>query len=113
MKLIIDRNEWLRGEGPDESRLIRSLDGKKCCIGILGCALGLDKHCLTDETVADRTVNLRWPPWCLDNIIFGSLKPDIWEAYEINDNTEIPDGDREAKLTEIFSRHDIQVEFIN
>ena len=46
--LVIDRREWLRGEGSVESYLLRG-DGKLCCLGILGRKLGI-----ADEYLAGR-----------------------------------------------------------
>jgi len=47
-KLIIDRTIWLRGESPNRSRLLRSDDGKRCCLGIYLGACGVPDEALMD-----------------------------------------------------------------
>ena len=106
MKLIIDRKEWLRGEGGENSYLLRHSDHKRCCIGILGKACGIEDHIMLVETTADSTPDAAWPEWCLKSA-------DIAEAYRVNDNPTIGDIKREHELTKIFARHDIEVEFID
>ena len=49
-KLVIDRQRWLRGEGVDESYLLRKHDCKMCCLGFY-CLL-LD---LTPEEIVGKT----------------------------------------------------------
>ena len=41
MKLVIDRATWLRGEGHEQSYLLRECDGKMCCLGFFALACGL------------------------------------------------------------------------
>lgn len=48
MKLVIDRSKWLRGEGSEKSFLLRSTDGKMCCLGFFGLACGLTAERITD-----------------------------------------------------------------
>lgn len=48
MKLVIDRSKWLRGEGSERSFLLRSTDGKMCCLGFFGLACGLTAERITD-----------------------------------------------------------------
>lgn len=50
MRFILDRKLWLRGGGGWMSRLLRSTDGKMCCLGQLALQCGL-----TREQIADRT----------------------------------------------------------
>ena len=46
MKLTIDRNVWLRGEGNGVSFLLREVDRKMCCVGIYLKACGiLENEC--------------------------------------------------------------------
>jgi hypothetical protein len=46
MKFIIDRTKWLRGER--DSKLLRSDDGKQCCIGQVCSQLKVDDSRLRD-----------------------------------------------------------------
>jgi len=112
MKLIIDRKIWLRGEGSEVSYLRRKADGKQCCIGILCSALPVPENYLTgakdaDELHLENDVTL--PGWLLEP---GCATADVDLAYRTNDDENISDLDREQKISEIFARHDIQVEFV-
>lgn len=111
MKLTIDREIWLRGEGSLSSFLLRKRDNKQCCIGILLEANGVEKEKLAgvsavkshlDQILITVPENLSW------------LKQDqVNEFYSMNDSKAYDDTFREQKLTEMFSTHGIEVEFIN
>lgn len=47
-KLVIDRSTWLRGEGSDESALLRSDDGMMCCLGFDALRRGFTVEEITD-----------------------------------------------------------------
>lgn len=112
MKLVIDRNKWLRGEGPSQSRLIRSNDNQMCCLGFLGKACGISEQELFDEytpeTAGDEN---KWP-----NGIFNEdavENSDITaELMEINDDENLTDENRESNLIERFATINIEVEFV-
>src|SRR5258705_13829674 len=76
--LVIDRRKWLRGGDLDglTSVLLRPSDGKMCCMGIYGRALGVPRKKLLNiglPTSADETLDLddddpstaaaQWPAW--------------------------------------------------
>ena len=43
-KFVVDRSKWLRGEGFQDSFLLRPADDKQCCIGFLAGACGFTKE---------------------------------------------------------------------
>jgi hypothetical protein len=114
MELIIDRKIWLRGEGSDDSYLLRNSDNKQCCVGFLCEALGIDRETLKGKKVADRFEVPKWMTerWGPEKMI-GECPLDIQVAYETNDSTKLTEAEREARIAEIFARHDIQVKFID
>lgn len=124
MKLVIDRKIWLRGEGSFMSFLLRRADQKQCCVGILCEALGVPKKDLEGVKGCQRLV-ADLPAWLtLPGADPGTFAPpqkiDLFTAYEINDEpapsfSEVAAHEalREAKITELFAKHDIQVEFVN
>lgn len=57
--LVIDRSIWLRGEGEDESRLLRVADGKMCCVGIYLAACGVPSSQLEEVKCASE-VRRKW-----------------------------------------------------
>ena len=56
----INRKKWLRGEGDDDSRLLRSTDNKMCCLGFLGKACGISSACLSGRGMPN---TIRMPEW--------------------------------------------------
>jgi hypothetical protein len=115
MKLIIDRKIWLRGEGAMKSKLLRSTDDKMCCIGIYCEALGVPKNELLDhsgsQVLDGEAIGVKLPDWIQPPA--GDSEGDLFSAYEINDDNGTRDYEREKDLTEIFARHDVEVEFID
>jgi hypothetical protein len=114
MKLVIDRRIWLRGEGSDVSYLLRGSDKKQCCVGILCESLGVSKKNLQDHKGSQTLSGFNLPEWLTPE------SDDLFKAYEINDtsvpaNVEVAafEASREAKITELFAEHDIQVEFVD
>jgi len=134
MKLIIDRVKWLRGEGDFESMLYRSTDGKMCCLGFLGEMCGVSKEEMTykkrcraisnsrkfnERSRSELDVKNSENPWPGDLCFLED--GEYWdngivkELYGVNDASiqYISDSEREDKLTELFGRLGIEVEFIN
>ena len=62
LTVTVRRKRWLRGEGADPSRLLRSTDLKQCCLGFAACAIGvprrllLDTQALHEDTITERCV---------------------------------------------------------
>lgn len=110
MKVIIDRSKWLRGEGYLASSLLRVSDQKMCCIGFVCKALGVSETDMAgvsgSHTLGETGFKL--PEW-LTTRVRGA---DLFRAYDANDQ-DMPESEREARITAIFARHDIEVEFIN
>ena len=111
MKLIIDRREWLRGEGPGPSKLLRSSDGTRCCVGIYARALGVH-----DGSI----LNCSWPGercvWHADEAPWLPIHPeeDARDSLScLNDDPALDDATRERLITERFAEHDVDVTFIN
>ena len=116
---VIDRNIWLRGDGGYESYLLRSSDGKQCCLGIYLEACGIsrgrlnnscDPSCLVDE----------WsdvPDW-MSEIYAGTLaKRRQAEAVnaliKANDDESLTQDELERQIACGFAKQGITVDFIN
>lgn len=137
MKLTIDRQFWLRGEGGENSCLLRGTDDKMCCLGCLAVSLGANR----EEILGNKTPANVWRPpgnnhwteleawaWLIkpaQSIPFTTDEGDKlmqindWRIGEDkekeNEELEIPtsEADREAIIAEMFAQHRVQVEFIN
>ena len=122
MKLVIDRNVWLRGadaKNGHNSYLLRPTDGKRCCVGIYLSALGFsdvelsglgedaelrvpvntDDECDWDEDETE--IDPRVPVWLrAESLVYG-----------INDDADTPEDERERLIAERFKRGGVDVEF--
>lgn len=111
MKLIIDREKWLRGEESDNSFLLRKEDKKMCCLGFYALACGLDQIdiCQKREPVNVCSLLSGKADWLLENGSNGLMNSTYAsELMCIND----VDGNEE-KITKIFADNGVEVEFIN
>ena len=118
MKFIIDRNTWLRGEGEDQSKLLRESDGKMCCLGFYSLACGLSKEQINNQvTPIDLYDSGNKIPEGLDWLApdNNTLTKQALKLMKINDLPAcwISVEDREAKIIAEFASQGIQVEFIN
>lgn len=109
MRFTIDRKTWLRGEGCDASFLLRS-DGKKCCMGFYGLALGLTEVQLLSQR-SPRGV-AQWPKdWTKGRLA------DLMRVFELNDAELGEPGigseeERERRIRSLFGKHGVEVEFV-
>lgn len=122
MKLVIDREIWLRGEDTYNSYLLRKSDNKLCCVGIYLKALGVADKCLRGRTTVKHCVEANptmvnpddLPEWLLHDI---GDKPTVGDPYIANDSPCRAECDhecgRESKISEIFAAHGVEVQFVN
>lgn len=126
MLLTIDRQTWYRGY--DGAKLLTGTTGRRCCLGFLGQACGIPDQLMLDKAYPTHSECIGQfadspAKFLVDGTTkLGAVPPqEMLRAglygYEpftaINDDPELTDTDREAKLTELFAQHDIQVTFIN
>lgn len=102
-RFTIDRREWLRGEGPRVSFLLRPEDNKRCCVGIYLRASGVSDGELRGrcsvEDVRDTIGSDHW------------LIADADTLCQINDYRFSPEAERETKIEAVFARHGVTVRF--
>ena len=135
-KVTIARSGWLCGEGGAQSYLHRPSDDTRCCLGFALEQHGMSRDDLTGIPSPDRLDNYSDIPQCLRWLVEYDRDLDGMEMSEdgvslinLNDHEiggrrdletlregEEPyvtsGADREAKIKEIFARHDIDVEFV-
>lgn len=90
IKVRIDRSRWLRGEGSDDSFLLRPRDGRMCCLGFCALAMGLNEDDI--RNVYEPEDVGRWPE------ISASESTRLDQAMRTNDEVEMCDTDREREL---------------
>lgn len=113
MKLTIDRNVWLRGEGASASCLLREVDGKRCCLGIYLQACGVRDEELGYSESPEKIQHLpNQAQWLIEPTTYTDTG-DTCNLMERNDIREIGEDEREEKIASIFAKHNVEVEFIN
>jgi hypothetical protein len=113
MKVIVDRQTWLRGEGSEESWLRRKADGKQCCLGFAGHELG----CSIETLAQMKTLSeIPWPKRTheLQQLLdrpgtFAALG----RAMALNDVIGLQDYVREWAIQQALTPIGLEVEFIN
>jgi hypothetical protein len=114
MKLTIDRDKWLRGEGSDNSALIRSADGKMCCLGFLGVACKIPKRALTSVPspicVHSKFQNRKvWKHlFDADENVNNSLCQQLIVANDSAHNK----ATKETRIATLFRKIGVEVEFV-
>ena len=113
LKVEIDRTTWLRGEGQDQSFLLRSSDGRKCCMGFAALAAGIDPEDL--DCAAIHSIEADYVPDSLAvfNIHNGFLPSEVYNVYRINDHTTMSSADRESELIKAGKKVGIEFSFVN
>lgn len=104
IKVTVDRKKWYRGQSHEYSKLLLD-NGKMCCIGFLARELG----CKPKETRNQATLAL------VDSAHeFHDTYDDILaSAYEVNDNPDITDDQREKELTRLGKKMHVLFSFTN
>lgn len=114
MKLVIDRNRWLRGEAsesyPSESYLLRSSDGKMCCLGFLALACGARPEDITNVRTPDQALQAcSWPAGLIGSREFEDRCDDLMNS---NDESSLRDDVRERIISERMAEIGVEVEFV-
>lgn len=113
MKVTVDRQTWLHGEGSENSYLRRASDNKQCCLGFYSEACGIDAKFSTNY----RT--LRHIPWsfrtnCLSSALDSYAGQEAFRrAMAFNDVKGLGDSIREWAIQQALAPIDIEIEFIN
>lgn len=116
MKLVIDRARWIRGTM--DSFLLRH-DGKMCCLGFLSRAVGLPeaeiRHRLTPVSLTDEQCKT-YPEWLRPHLdpLMPNVRRNSIVAHDlmgVNDQLNVHDSAREAKLVARFAELGIELEF--
>lgn len=115
-KLVIDRARWFRGKGADDSRLLRSCDGRMCCLGIYLEACGVPSDAL-ENTPYPSTYRLRpfipaEAQWLLARDSRNPTSSDAIDLATTNDRTSIKARTREERIRAMFAKHDVEVVFV-
>lgn len=126
-KFVIDRSRHLTGEVLEaaktqlHSSLLHSGTGLQCCLGQLGEHLGVPKPAMKDIGSPESLDPLRQEAFPQELFVtflhdegstsFQDSSLSI-EIQQINDEMGLSREERERKLAELFSKLDIEIEFV-
>lgn len=108
-KFTVDRKTWYRGQDNLKSRLLREKDGMRCCIGFVGQQCGIPNDVLLEKSFissCEDSYQAHWPAWM-------TVGRSIMAAYKDNDDPDIAEDVREARLQTIFSAHGDEIVFVD
>ena len=110
----VDRKTWLRGEGSHKSYLLRACDGKMCCLGHVALQCGFTSEEITavdcPGALRSPAAMEKWPAWFFNSI--GNQANEMTDAMATNDEQDLPEGERERRIAEIFAEHGDVLEFV-
>lgn len=124
--VVIEREKWLHGEGSLESCLLRSSDGKMCCLGFASLACGLDQEQIRGRQSVGglRRCDVAVPEtlsW-LNGEVGATNSPDAYKLMSVNDcilggeMAEVygirSEAAREAYIAKKMGEHGIEVQFV-
>jgi hypothetical protein len=108
---VIDRSIWLRGES-GKSYLLRSRDGKQCCLGIFAHQCGVPKSALRNNGIPD-TISVEWqshlPHWMFVGI--EMIDDGVVLLMRDNDMPGLSEEERERRIKEGFAKFGVEVSF--
>jgi hypothetical protein len=116
MKLVIDRNTWLRGEGCDDSFLLRPSDNKMCCLGFLSETCQVPLEAIESQQAPSDVPKIYrsfLPKFLFREDDENDLSGICLELMEANDDEYFGPKEREAQITQLFAENGIEVEFVN
>lgn len=112
----ISRAKWLRGEGGDESYLLREGDGKMCCLGqyLKQCKIrstDLLNIYSPDDSYIEQLIP-KQAKWLMDEDHLERSK-DCSKMMAINDSQKTKDKQKEEKLIKYFAKNNVAAEFVD
>ena len=115
--VTIKRGRWLRGEGSEDSYLLRGTDNKMCCLGYVARAARVTAHDIFHVRTPDGLIRAtRRRGWFRDLFLDSALfdNSELTNTLmEINDSQTISDLEREVYLGLAFAGLGINVRFVD
>lgn len=115
MKLVIDRERWIRGDHPNPSMLLRSDDSKMCCLGFYLTQCGAGEEAMLDLESPSAVEDLpTCAAWLIDDDDpIGDGDSELCAMLmDTNDASSLDEPLREARLAELFAKQGVEVEFV-
>ena len=117
-KLVIERDRWCRGGGDDTALLVADgpRRGTMCCLGFFGQACGIEASSLLNKKAPGSVHSAAWPEWLVqrrdgETGVYQQNTQVGTDLVGFNDSESVDDQERESRITEIFAKHGVTVEF--
>jgi hypothetical protein len=120
-ELVINRPNWIRGEGSCASFLLRPGDGMMCCLGFYSLACGYTKPQIEGEIRPDGLVEshalmeplegLRWLLKTVNGGLSYNTNETCDQLMSINDDDSLLKESREGRVAELFAQNGVKVTF--
>lgn len=113
LTVVIQRENWIRGEDPSDSFLLRESDRKMCCLGFALCAARVPHKVLRGRGAPLSVGAALLPKRMLWLLTHGATmnSPDGEELMRLNDDTSTAEDEREKGIKVIFAEHNVKVTF--
>ncbi len=111
MKFTVFRDSWARGASDGQLYA----DGERCCLGFLGLACGLSDEDMDGIGTPQNVKPPAWPKTLVASVL--DEEGEYTDSYlcgqiiSTNDDEELEDPEREARLRSLFASGGIEVEF--
>lgn len=112
MEFTVNRKTWLRGEGDDDSYLLRGSDGKMCCLGFRAMACGHRPEDIVNHGTPFKLEYdaCKWGAYV--DFVGQANSAACMEAMAVNDDSDIADAERESSLAIILAKLGDTVTFV-
>ncbi len=98
LNVVVKRSEWLRGENRSNSYLLRSDDGKMCCLGFVARTLGATAQDIMDRRTPMTVDSIEWPDPQYNQRIIEQFSATV-QMMDINDAQTMDETEREQRLS--------------
>ena len=119
LDVIVDRTKWYRGQGYDESKLLRS-EGQMCCVGFACLAAGLTPSQIENWATVQVAHTIKAPRLAkMVCLLVPSGKPsdvatgDAAQLYTTNDKPGIDNATRERDIRDYGLKVGLAFSFVN
>ena len=130
--VVIDRKKWARGINYGSNRLLLTREnaryarrdnpenksiraGNMCCLGFACLAAGVSKELLRDQPYPERVSGGRILPGLTYEDEFGCIRNTDFsrDAAYLNDQSGMPDTQRQKRLRSLAAKHGFTFKFVN
>lgn len=118
LKVVVDREKWIHGEGDFDSYLLRERDGHLCCLGFACLAAGLTTDQIKDQhaphsipDLVESKLPLLLQPTTIPEFYKKTNSKVCNSMVNLNDKKDVKAAYRERRLRELGRKVGIEFSF--